>query len=126
LVPERAEEVVAQVPATDAGGDLHPAQPRDGDQFGELAPGQHRILQRHAPTALTRPGWAAAAAASASFCIWQIRRASRRSASTGTRLIQGESSRWPTPVAADSVSMAATSVNSPVTELISRPRKPSR
>jgi hypothetical protein len=79
-----------------------------------------------APTALTRPGWAAAAAASASFCTWQISRASSSSASTGTRLIQGDSSRWPIPVAAASASIAVTSVNSPVTELISRPRKPSR
>ncbi len=56
LVPERAEEVVAQVPATDAGGDLHPAQPRDGDQFGELAPGQHRILQGHRAHRADPPG----------------------------------------------------------------------
>jgi len=79
-----------------------------------------------APSAVTRPGKAAAAAASASFCTWQTSRASAGPASTGTRLIHGDSSRWSTPVAAACPSIVAMSVNSLVTELISRPRKVSR
>ncbi len=46
-----------------------------------------------APTALSRPGRAATIAARASFCTWHTSRASSWPASTGTRLIQGDSSR---------------------------------
>src|SRR5215470_13148075 len=79
-----------------------------------------------APTALTRPGRAAAIAASAALCTSQTFRASAGSASVGTSEIHGDSSRWSTPVAAAAPSISSTSVNSPTTELMSRPRNASR
>src|SRR5215470_18117741 len=79
-----------------------------------------------APTALTRPGCATVIAASAVLCTSQTFRASAGSASVGTSEIHGDSSRWSTPVAAAAPSICPTSVNSPTTELMSRPRNASR
>src|SRR5215469_4938670 len=79
-----------------------------------------------APTALTRPGSAAVIVASAALCTSQTFRASAGWASVGTSEIHGDSSRWSTPVAAAAPSISSTSVNSPTTELMSRPRNASR
>ena len=45
-VPEREEEVVAQVPAAHAGRDLHAVQAGHGHQAGQFLRGQARVLHR--------------------------------------------------------------------------------
>ena len=87
-LPERAEEVIAQVlaPAHAAGDSSTPHRPGMAmEPLVSWRAASAWILERHRADRATRPGWAAAAAASASLCTWKISRASSGSASTGTR-----------------------------------------
>ena len=54
-LPERQEEVIAQVPAADAGRDLDAAQSR-GEQAGQFPGGQAREPQRHRADRAQPPG----------------------------------------------------------------------
>ena len=55
-LPERQEEVVAQIPAAHAGRDLHAVQAGHGHQAGQFLRGQARVLHRDRPDRAEPPG----------------------------------------------------------------------